>query len=48
MMTKQGTGVWLSRVLDYKLMWRGHDALYIAFGPLRIRVMKRGETRAEW
>jgi hypothetical protein len=34
------SGVWFSSVWDWRFMFSDHDALYIAFGPLRLRVMK--------
>lgn len=33
-------GLWISKVSDWCLMFRGHDALYIAAGRLRFRLMK--------
>jgi hypothetical protein len=34
------SGIWFARASDWRLMWCGHDALYIAAGRLRLRVMK--------
>lgn len=33
-------GIWLASVPRRKLMWRGHDSLYVAAGRLRLRLMK--------
>lgn len=37
---RRESGVWLARRWRRRLMWRGHDSLYVAFGPLRLRLMK--------
>jgi hypothetical protein len=34
------SGIWIAPTSDWRLMWHGHDALYIAAGRLRLRVMK--------
>lgn len=33
-------GVWLASVARRRLMWRGHDSLFVAAGRLRLRLMK--------
>jgi hypothetical protein len=33
-------GIWWASKSRRKLMWRGHDALYVALGHLRLRIMK--------
>lgn len=33
-------GVWMAVVSDWRWRWRGHDALYIAAGRYRLRLMK--------
>jgi hypothetical protein len=35
-------GIWLASYSRRRLMWRGHDSLYVAAGRLRLRVMKPG------
>jgi hypothetical protein len=37
-------GLWISRVSDWRLMFRGHDSLYVAAGRLRLRIMKLSST----
>jgi hypothetical protein len=37
---RQENGIWLSAVHKRRLMWRGHDSLYVAAGRLRIRIMR--------
>ena len=34
-------GLWWSRTSDWRLMFFGHDALYVAAGKFRLRIMKR-------
>lgn len=36
----QENGIWIAPSHDWRLMFFGHDALYIAAGRLRLRVMK--------
>jgi len=33
-------GLWLASTSDWRFKWRGHDALYIALGRFRVRIMK--------
>jgi hypothetical protein len=35
-------GIWRARLVRprWRVMWRGHDSLYVAFGRLRLRLMK--------
>jgi hypothetical protein len=33
-------GVWLATKPRRRLLWRGHDSLYVALGRLRLRIMK--------
>lgn len=33
-------GIWLSLKPQWRFMWRGHDALYIAAWKFRLRIMK--------
>lgn len=33
-------GIWLAIISDWRILWRDHDALYIAAGRLRLRIMK--------
>ena len=33
-------GIWMATTSYCRFMWRGHDALYIAFWRLRLRIMK--------
>lgn len=33
-------GVWRSRVSKRRVMFRGHDSLYVALGHWRLRLMK--------
>lgn len=33
-------GVWCSTTPDWRLLWRGHDALYVAAWKFRLRLMK--------
>lgn len=40
MQTRNGSGMWLATVRRRKLMWFGHDALYVAWGRLRVRWLK--------
>jgi hypothetical protein len=37
---RRENGIWLASVPRFRLMFRGHDSLYIAAGRLRLRVMK--------
>ncbi len=37
---RKENGVWLSEVSRRRVMWRGHDSLFVAFGRLRLRIMK--------
>lgn len=39
-------GFWISPVHDWRVLWRHHDALYIAAGRLRLRLMKPNRSRA--
>jgi hypothetical protein len=34
------SGVWLASASRRRFMFRGHDALYIAFGRVRVRIMR--------
>jgi hypothetical protein len=34
------TAIWLATRPKQRFMWRGHDALFISAGRLRVRVMK--------
>jgi hypothetical protein len=34
------SGVWRAGAPKRKMLWRGHDSLYIAAGRIRIRLMK--------
>lgn len=34
-------GIWLAKVPRFKFLFKCHDALYVAFWRVRIRVMKR-------
>lgn len=34
------TGVWLAKSSKWRVLFFGHDALYIAAGRLRLRIMK--------
>jgi hypothetical protein len=38
-------GIWLASVPKYRLMFRDHDSLYVAFGRIRIRIMKPSTNR---
>lgn len=42
MTTRKGTGIWRSERIRRRLLWSGHDSLYIAVGHRRLRIMKRG------
>jgi hypothetical protein len=33
-------GLWIATVSDWRFMFRGHDALYIAAGRFRLRLMR--------
>jgi hypothetical protein len=33
-------GFWIAKVSDWRFMFRNHDALYIAAGRLRLRLMR--------
>lgn len=33
-------GLWIAKSADWRVLFRGHDALYIAAGRLRFRLMK--------
>jgi len=41
-MTGQRARLWRSGVSRRRLLWRGHDALYVAAGRWRLRIMKPG------
>lgn len=34
------SGVWIASTSDWRIMFRNHDALYVAAGRLRLRIMK--------
>lgn len=34
------TGIWIAPKSNFKFMFKRHDALYIAMGRLRLRIMK--------
>lgn len=34
------SGLWLARTWDWRLMFFSHDALYVAAGRIRLRLMK--------
>jgi hypothetical protein len=36
------TGIWRGSKSRRRLLWRGHDSLFIALGRWRLRVMKPG------
>lgn len=36
------TGAWWSSRSRWRLLWSGHDSLFIAAGRLRVRMMKPG------
>lgn len=36
--------VWLATVSRRRFIWRHHDALFIAFGRFRLRLMKPGRS----
>lgn len=38
--THKESGLWIAKASQWRFMWCGHDALYIAAGRLRLRVMK--------
>mgnify|MGYP001585291803 FL=1 len=40
MVTERGTGIWWAKKMQYRFMWRNHDALYIAIGKFRLRILK--------
>jgi hypothetical protein len=33
-------GIWLASKSRLRLMWRGHDSLFVALGRLRLRLMR--------
>lgn len=37
---RKENGFWLAVAKQWRILWRGHDALYIAAGRLRLRIMK--------
>lgn len=37
---RKETGVWFAETRAFKMMFRNHDALYIAIGRLRLRIMR--------
>lgn len=39
-------GIWRAPTRKRRLLWRGHDSLFIAFGRTRIRLMKPGQGSA--
>lgn len=34
------TGIWIAPRIQYRVLWKDHDALYIAIHRLRIRIKK--------
>jgi hypothetical protein len=38
-------GIWTTSKPKWKLLWRNHDALFIAAGRLRLRIMKPSKGR---
>jgi len=34
------SGIWICGTSDWRLMFRGHDALFVAAGKLRLRLIK--------
>lgn len=39
-------GVWVAQCSRQRLLWRNHDALFIAIGRLRVRMMKPSRNGA--
>jgi hypothetical protein len=37
---RKENGIWLSHVRRRRLMFKGHDSLYLAWGRLRLRLMR--------
>jgi hypothetical protein len=37
-------GIWIASVSHWQLMFRNHDALYVAAGRFRLRIMKPWRT----
>ncbi len=37
---RKENGLWLARCSRRRVMFRGHDSLFVAFGRLRLRLMK--------
>lgn len=37
---RRENGVWIGPNHRWRLMWHGHDSLYVAAGRLRVRLMK--------
>jgi hypothetical protein len=37
---RKENGIWIARTSRPRLMWRGHDSLYVALGRLRLRIMR--------
>jgi hypothetical protein len=37
---RRENGIWLATRSRRRLLWRGHDSLYVAAGRLRVRLMK--------
>ena len=40
LMTRRGTGVWIAERSRWRLLWRSHDALFVAVRHLRLRIIK--------
>ena len=39
---RKENGVWLASTSRRRLMFRGHDSLFVALSRLRVRIMKPG------
>lgn len=38
--SRKENGIWRASYPNWRLMFRGHDSLYVAAGRMRLRVMK--------
>jgi len=38
-------GIWRARESRRRIIWRGHDSLYVAFGKTQLRIMKPSRRR---
>lgn len=46
--SRKENGIWRCGTTSYRMIWRGHDALFVAVGKTRLRLMKPRRMRRSW